>query len=59
MAADTTIVQARKIVPLGDIPPEHVVTPGIFVDRLVEVPNPMSEREMIENDVHYTPGGAT
>jgi 3-oxoadipate CoA-transferase alpha subunit len=46
-------------VPLGDIPSEHVVTPGIFVDRLVEVPNPMSEREMIENDVHYTPGWAT
>jgi 3-oxoadipate CoA-transferase alpha subunit len=55
-AATTTIVQARKIVPLGDIPPEAVVTPGIFVDRVVEVPNPVSEREMIENGVHYLGG---
>jgi 3-oxoadipate CoA-transferase, alpha subunit len=57
-AAETTIVQARRIVPIGDIPPEHVVTPGIFVDRVVEVPNPGSEREMIHNDIHYTAGGS-
>jgi 3-oxoadipate CoA-transferase alpha subunit len=35
-----TIVQARRIVDLGAISPEQVVTPGIFVDRVVEVPNP-------------------
>ena len=57
-AAKTTIVQARRIVALGEIPPEQVVTPGIFVDRVVEVPNPASEREMIENDVRYPAGGA-
>ncbi|MBI3451403.1 MAG: 3-oxoacid CoA-transferase subunit A [Rhodospirillales bacterium] len=39
-AADTTIVQAREIVELGAIDPEAVVTPGIFVDRLIHVPNP-------------------
>lgn len=36
-AAKTTIVQVRKLVELGDINPEHVVTPGIFVDRVVQV----------------------
>ena len=41
MAADLTIVQASRIVDLGDIPPEQVVTPGIFVDRIVEVANPV------------------
>jgi 3-oxoadipate CoA-transferase alpha subunit len=41
MAADLTIVQARQIVELGDIPPEQVMTPGIFVDRIVEVPAPV------------------
>ncbi len=41
MAADLTIVQARQIVELGEIPPEHVMTPGIFVDRVVEVPAPV------------------
>jgi 3-oxoadipate CoA-transferase, alpha subunit len=53
MAAKCTIVQARKLVPLGDIPPEQVVTPSIFVDRVVEVPHPMSERSAILNGEHY------
>jgi 3-oxoadipate CoA-transferase alpha subunit len=37
-AAKTTIAQVREIVNLGDLDPEVVVTPGIFVQRLVEVP---------------------
>ena len=41
MAADLTLVQARRIVDLGVIPPEQVMTPGIFVDRIVEVSNPV------------------
>ena len=36
MAADLTIAQVRQIVNLGEISPELVVTPGIFVDRVVE-----------------------
>ena len=36
MAADLTIAQVRQIVDLGAISPEVVVTPGIFVDRVVE-----------------------
>ena len=36
MAAQTTIVQADKIVEIGEIDPEDVVTPGIFVDYLVQ-----------------------
>jgi 3-oxoadipate CoA-transferase, alpha subunit len=38
MAADLSIAQVRRIVDLGEIDPEMVVTPGIFIDRLVEVP---------------------
>jgi 3-oxoadipate CoA-transferase alpha subunit len=37
-AAKTTIAQVREIVNLGDLDPEAIVTPGIFVQRLVEVP---------------------
>ena len=37
-AADLTIVQAQHIVELGALDPEAVVTPGIFVDRVVHVP---------------------
>ncbi|WP_257551693.1 3-oxoacid CoA-transferase subunit A [Sphingopyxis sp. DBS4] len=36
MAAKTTIAQVSRIVPLGDLDPEAVVTPGIFVQRVVE-----------------------
>ena len=37
-AAKCTIVQVREIVNLGDLDPEEVVTPGIFVQRVVEIP---------------------
>jgi len=36
MAARTTIAQLARIVPLGDLDPEAVVTPGIFVQRVIE-----------------------
>lgn len=36
-AAATTIAQVDRIVPLGDIDPETVVTPGIFIDHVVAV----------------------
>lgn len=39
MAARTTIVQVRAKADLGELPPEAVVTPGIFVKRITEVPN--------------------
>lgn len=36
-AATTTIVQVRDVVRHGQIDPEVVVTPGIYVDRIVRV----------------------
>ena len=35
MAADTVIVTAEHIVPIGVIPPDHVVTPAPLVDYLI------------------------
>ena len=37
-AATTTVVQVRDVVEPGGIDPEAVVTPGIYVDRVVAVP---------------------
>lgn len=37
-AAKLTIAQAQHIVELGALDPEAVVTPGIFVDRVIHVP---------------------
>lgn len=36
-AAQCTIVQVREVVPLGALDPEVIVTPGIFVKRVVQV----------------------
>ncbi len=47
MAARVAIVQVREFVELGSIDPEHVVTPGIFVDRVVKVAHPIDERTEI------------
>lgn len=53
MAADTTIVQAAKMVAAGDIDPEHVITPGIFVNHVVEVPDPVHEDTLIAEGRTY------
>lgn len=52
-AATTTIVQTKQIVGLGQINPEHVVTPGIFVDRVVEINNPVDESKLIAKNIKY------
>jgi 3-oxoadipate CoA-transferase, alpha subunit len=36
-AAELTVVQTRHIVELGELDPETIVTPGIFVDRVVQI----------------------
>jgi 3-oxoacid CoA-transferase A subunit len=36
MAAKTTIVEVEQIVPVGSIDPESVMTPAIFVHRIVQ-----------------------
>jgi len=53
MAAKTTIVQTGKLVARGDIDPEHVVTPGIFVNRIVEVTDPVHEDSLIAEGRSY------
>ena len=37
-AADLTVVQSQHIVELGQLDPEKIATPGIYVDRVVHVP---------------------
>lgn len=37
-AAELTIVQSQNIVELGALEPENIMTPGLFVDRVVHVP---------------------
>ncbi|MFN7104216.1 MAG: 3-oxoacid CoA-transferase subunit A [Pseudorhizobium sp.] len=53
MAAAVTIAQVSRMVPAGDIDPEHVITPGIFVNGVVEVAHPQQEEELIRAGVAY------
>lgn len=53
MAAKTTIAQVSKILSPGGIDPEAVITPGIFVNGVVEVPDPQQEEVLIRAGVAY------
>lgn len=46
MAAARTVVQVSQIVEPGGLDPEAVITPGIFVQGVVEVPNPAQEEDL-------------
>lgn len=44
-AAERTIAQVRRTIALGEMDPEAIVTPGIFVDAVFCVPDPINESE--------------
>ncbi|PXY01472.1 3-oxoadipate CoA-transferase [Marinifilum breve] len=52
-AAKTSIVQVRKIVEAGAIDPEIVVTPGIFVNHIIEVSHPANESDLVAQKFTY------
>ncbi len=52
-AAQTTIVQADEYVPEGKLEPESIVTPAIYVDRIVAVSTPLQESELVSAGVQY------
>jgi len=37
----------------GALDPEAIVTPGIFVDKVVEISNPLSENQLIKENRRY------
>ncbi|PCI29313.1 MAG: 3-oxoadipate CoA-transferase [SAR324 cluster bacterium] len=53
MAANSTIVQAGKIVEVGAIDPETVITPGIFVNRITTVSDPALESKLVKEGRSY------
>ncbi len=44
-AGRVTIAEVEDLVPTGALDPDHIHTPGIFVDRVVHVPNPAKHIE--------------
>lgn len=53
MAAARTIAQVSRLVPAGGIDPEHVITPGIFVNSVVEIADAKQEEDLIRAGVAY------
>ena len=52
-AAQTTIVQADEYVSAGKIDAESVVTPAIYVDRIVAIESPQQESELVASGARY------
>jgi len=52
-AAKVTIAQVARIVAPGEIDPEHVVTPGLFVDRVVEIADAQQEEALMRAGTVY------
>jgi 3-oxoadipate CoA-transferase alpha subunit len=52
-ASKVAIVQAKNIVEPGQIDPEIVVTPGIFVQKVIEVNNPADESHLVDEEMSY------
>jgi len=44
-AAKVTVAEVEQLVQPGDINPDHIVTPGIYVQRIVPVPNAVKHIE--------------
>ena len=53
MAARTAVVQVGRVVTPGELDPETIVTPGVFVQRVVEVEHPAHESELVAQGAVY------
>jgi 3-oxoadipate CoA-transferase alpha subunit len=55
MAARCAIVQVREVVELGTLDPEAIITPTIFTNRIVAVPDPADETTLINQGIKRVP----
>ncbi len=53
MAANVSIAQVEKIQAVGNLAPEHIQTPGIFVNTVVEVTGAQQEEDLIRASAKY------
>ena len=44
-AGKVTVAEVEHLVQPGEIDPDHIITPGIFVQRLISVPNAVKRIE--------------
>ncbi|MDC1357279.1 3-oxoacid CoA-transferase subunit A [Pseudomonadota bacterium] len=53
MAAKQSLIQVKKIIEPDKTNPEHVITPGIFVHKIIKIDNPIIETNAIEEGMIY------
>ncbi|MFT5050646.1 MAG: 3-oxoadipate CoA-transferase alpha subunit [Chlamydiales bacterium] len=53
MAGAITVVQVESVVPAGELDPETIITPGIFVTRVVGIASPAHESVLVAAGVSY------
>ena len=53
MAAKQSLIQVKKIIEPDKTNPEHVITPGIFVHKVIQIDNPIIETNAIEEGMIY------
>ena len=53
MAGAVTIVQTSEMVSAGELDPEAIITPGIFINRVVEIETPAHESALVAAGVTY------
>jgi 3-oxoacid CoA-transferase subunit A len=56
-AGKVTVAEVEHLVKPGDISPDHIVTPGIYVKRLVHVPNAVKHIEQRTTRKRVAPAG--
>jgi 3-oxoacid CoA-transferase subunit A len=59
-AGRVTVAEVEHLVQPGDINPDHIVTPGIYVQRIVHVPNTIKhieQRTVRKRDKAAAPAG--
>ena len=54
-AGKVTVVEVEEIVPVGSLDPDHIHTPGVYVDRLVQT---VSEKRIEQRTVRQHAAGA-
>jgi 3-oxoacid CoA-transferase subunit A len=60
-AGKVTVAEVEQLVKAGDINPDHIVTPGIFVQRIIHVPNAVKhieQRTLRKRQAADAPAGA-
>ena len=55
-AGKTTVVEVEEIVPVGSLDPDHIHTPGIYVDRIVRT---VSEKRIEQRTVRQREPGSS